>query len=90
MDKNADHFNSEYVLRDSEAKEWIATYPKFVKQQVKDLSCRHGAVYSYVGDWTIGRGKYRRLKKNIEEESVRRKLYHFIWVFHVYLIDSFE
>lgn len=76
MEENTDHFNSEYVLRDSEAKEWIAIHPKLVKQQVKDLSCRHGAVYSYVGDWTIGRGKYRRLKKNIEEERFRKKLYH--------------
>lgn len=88
MDENTDRLNSEYVLRDSEAKEWIAIYPELVKQQVKDLSRRHGAVYSYVGDWTIGRGKYRCLKKNIEEERFRRKLYRLF--FYVYWIDSFE
>lgn len=79
MDKNTDHFNAEYILRDSEEKEWIAIYPKLVKQQVKDLFCRHGAVYSYVGDWTIGRGKYRCLKKNIEEERFRKKMLAFVF-----------
>lgn len=46
---------------------WITTYPELVKQQVEDLSGRHGAVDSHVGDRTIGRGKYRRLKKKKRE-----------------------
>lgn len=46
---------------------WITAYPELVKQQVEDLSRRHGAVDSHVGDRTIGRGKYRRLKKKREK-----------------------
>lgn len=39
-------------------------YPKLVEEQVKDLSSGHGAVYSYVSDWTISWSKYRCLVVN--------------------------
>lgn len=43
---------------------WItAAYPELVKQQVEDLSRRHGAVDSHVGHRTVRRGEYRCLKE---------------------------
>lgn len=45
-----------------------AAYPELVKQQVEDLFCRHGAVDSHVGHWTVGRGEYRRLHKKMRND----------------------
>lgn len=50
---------------------WIAAaYPELVKQQVEDLSRRHGAVDSHVGHRTVRRGEYRRLKEKKKKERI--------------------
>lgn len=39
----------------------LTAHPELLQQQVEDLSRRHGAVHSYVGDRAVGWSKYRCL-----------------------------